>query len=90
MNENDREKDLKTSINILLLMILFLIGALCGAYYADYNNKIDILNVANNETQYLAFNLDGVTHYFTIEEINPYNFNYINVSLLNETEIINK
>lgn len=69
-------------INILLVVILLLIGAVFGAQYADNNWKNDILKVsyAENKTL-LAFEYNNLNYYFFVKHMTMDNYyDYININ----------
>lgn len=84
------DKTYKDLLIFLIITIGLLLSCAIGASYADNNNKNDILKASNHtnlgKPVYLSFNLDGLTYYFNVEEITPYNYkDYVNMTLVNDT-----
>ena len=54
-----------------LTLIILLVGASMGAYYADGNNAKDLRNFSENDIRF-RFDLSDEQHYYTITQHNFY------------------
>jgi len=81
------DKHYKYIIINLIIIFIFLCGAVFGALYSDKNNKIDIIKASIHEDKpvYLSFNLEGEKHYFLVNEITTKNYMNYDIILINKT-----